>query len=160
MQKRTIWGVGRQFLVASLLYSVIILILDHMIFGERSFVLIFPFLRYTTGTVLIVVGFSMLLISIITIKKVLSKGKLITTGIYGVVRHPIYGAWIVFIIPGIVLINGRFLALTIPIVMYVIFRMLIKKEEGQLIKLFGVDYLMYKQKVNAIFPRNIYKRQR
>lgn len=45
------------------------------------------------------------------------------------------------------------MGLTVPVVMYISFRLLIGKEEKLLIDEFGNEYIKYKKKVNAIFPK-------
>jgi protein-S-isoprenylcysteine O-methyltransferase Ste14 len=42
--------------------------------------------------------------------------------------------------------------LTVPIIMYSIFRILIKQEELYLQNKFGVEYINYKNKVSLLFP--------
>jgi len=111
------------------------------------------------GILLVIIGLPIFLIPGITIDKYFNKGKLATKGIYGYFRHPIYGSWIVFIVPGIVLIVNSLLGLTVPIFIYIAFKILIVEEEKYLEDKFGEEYFEYKRKVGAIFPkfRNIFK---
>jgi protein-S-isoprenylcysteine O-methyltransferase Ste14 len=88
-----------------------------------------------------------------TIHKYFNEGKLATRGVYAYFRHPIYGSWIVFIVPGVVLMLNSLLGLTVPFFMYVVFSALIKEEEEYLEEKFGDEYFEYKRKVGSIFPR-------
>jgi protein-S-isoprenylcysteine O-methyltransferase Ste14 len=98
-------------------------------------------------------GAPIFIISGFTLHKYFDEGKLITKGVYAYFRHPIYGSWIVFIIPGIVLILNSLLGLTIPFVMYAIFKILVAEEEIYLEEKFGDQYFEYKRKVGGIFPK-------
>jgi protein-S-isoprenylcysteine O-methyltransferase Ste14 len=104
------------------------------------------------GIFLAMIGIPIYLISGITICKYFHEGELATKGIYGYVRHPIYGTWIVFIIPGIVLLINSLIGLTVPIFMYVVFKILIVKEDQYLEDKFGEEFYNYKKRVGEIFP--------
>lgn len=81
-----------------------------------------------------------------------AKGTLVTTGLYGIVRHPQY--------TGIIIGTAAFLVqwptiLTVimwPILVYAYYRQAIK-EERELEKNFGEKYRLYKQKVPMLIPR-------
>jgi protein-S-isoprenylcysteine O-methyltransferase Ste14 len=78
---------------------------------------------------------------------------LATKGVYAYFRHPIYGSWIVFIIPGIVLIVNSLIGLTIPVFMYIVFKTTIGEEDKYLEEKFGEEYDEYKRKVGSLFPK-------
>jgi protein-S-isoprenylcysteine O-methyltransferase Ste14 len=80
-------------------------------------------------------------------------GSLATQGIYALCRHPIYGNAIFFTIPGMLLFFRSWLLFTVPLVMYIVFRLLIKEEDEYLRQKFGPAYLIYEKKVNAVFPK-------
>lgn len=48
--------------------------------------------------------------------------------------------------------NDRVLGISVPFVMYAIFRILIVKEEQFLENKFGQEYLQYKKEVNGVLP--------
>ena len=153
----TLKGIGVQLFISSIIYAAVILLLDKFIFGTYRLVLIFPLVNYILGLILCCIGLVILFLAFTKIRKAVENEKLVTSGIYSAMRHPIYGAWILFIVPGIVIINGQTLGITIPVVMYVIFTNLIKKEEKVLVNLFGNDYLVYREKVHAIIPKFNFK---
>jgi protein-S-isoprenylcysteine O-methyltransferase Ste14 len=64
----------------------------------------------------------------------------------------LYASWVVFIVPGIVLLMRSWIGLTIPLFMYVVLRRLSVKEETYLETTFGDAYLEYKKKVPAVIP--------
>jgi protein-S-isoprenylcysteine O-methyltransferase Ste14 len=146
MNKMTRWGIGPKFGILTSIYSALMYLI-HSYFPENFSGF------HTLGIVLISVGFCLFIYPAVTIDKYFNEGRLRTKGLYAICRHPIYSAWIVLIIPGIVLYWGSVIGLTIPIVAYLIFRNNIHIEEDYLIKMFGLEYINYKDRVNAVFPK-------
>jgi protein-S-isoprenylcysteine O-methyltransferase Ste14 len=107
---------------------------------------------FTIGLTLILIGVPLFLVSIKSLHHAYNNNSLITTGIYGFCRHPMYGVWIFLIVPGIALIARSLLGLTTPVVMYIVLRILAKKEETYLEEKFGVPYLQYKRKTPFVLP--------
>jgi protein-S-isoprenylcysteine O-methyltransferase Ste14 len=149
----TRWRIGPKFTCISVVYAASILLVNHIYFPLLRFTLLSSTVNVIVGISLIAIGIPIFLIPAFTIDKYFYEGKLCTTGVYGVLRHPIYGAWITFIVPGIVIIRGSMLGLSIPMVMYIVFRMLIVKEEHYLEQKFGEEYVVYKRNVWAVFPK-------
>ncbi|WP_245654167.1 methyltransferase family protein [Aedoeadaptatus pacaensis] len=78
--------------------------------------------------------------------------KLITTGIYGVVRNPVYSAFL-FVFTGALLFEANFLLLLLPIVYWGFLTLLMKKtEEKWLLREFGEEYAVYCREVNRVIP--------
>ncbi len=77
---------------------------------------------------------------------------LATTGIFGIVRNPVYSAWIVFIIPGLVLLSRSWPLMLTPLVAYCVFKARIWRENDYLEKRFGEAHRQYKVQVNELFP--------
>jgi len=67
-------------------------------------------------------------------------------------RHPVYGAWVVFNVPGMVLFFNSWLGLVVPILMYVTLRLLVRSEEEHLEQTFGEEYREYRSRTPAVFP--------
>ena len=87
----------------------------------------------------------------------IKQGQLVTSGVYALVRNPIYSAFL-FVFTGILLLAQNYLLLILPLIFYLVLTILLKfSEEKWLEKKFGHNYLQYCQKVNRIipfFPRN------
>jgi protein-S-isoprenylcysteine O-methyltransferase Ste14 len=81
------------------------------------------------GIVLLAIGMLMLAVAGRAAMLAYNSDKLATTGIFGLVRHPIYSAWIVFIIPGLVLLSKSWPLLLTPLVAYFVFKMKIGRED-------------------------------
>lgn len=151
--KMTRWGIGPKFAFLSIVYSIVILFLHFIYFHNLIFVIVSKNINIIIGIIFITLGIPVFLLSAFSIDKYFEEGKLCTEGVYAFIRHPIYGAWIVFIVPGITLILSSILGITIPLFMYFVFNKLIVNEENYLEKLFGQEYLEYKKNVGAIFPK-------
>jgi len=152
-QQMTRWGIGPQFTIISFMYAAIVFAVQNIVFSEFRFVICSRLINNITGIVLILIGMITFLIPAFTIDKYFYEGKLCKQGVYAYLRHPIYAAWISFIVPGIVILRGSLLGITIPIFMYFIFRALIPAEEKYLMDKFGDEYREYKAKVWAVFPK-------
>jgi protein-S-isoprenylcysteine O-methyltransferase Ste14 len=81
-----------------------------------------------------------------------SKGKLVTTGAYGVVRNPIYSSVTFFILPAIALITLTWVYLAASVFLYVGVMIFIGEEEQQLTKAFGKEYEDYLARVDRMVP--------
>src|SRR5512135_507851 len=81
-----------------------------------------------------------------------SKGKLVTTGAYGVVRNPIYSSVTFFILPAVALITLTWVYFVPAVCLYVGVMIFIGKEEQQLTQAFGKLYEDYMAKVDRLVP--------
>ena len=78
--------------------------------------------------------------------------KLLTTGVYGWVRNPVYSAFL-FIFTGALLFAANYLLLLLPILFWAMLTLLMKQtEEKWLLRRFGEDYAIYCRKVNRVIP--------
>ena len=81
-----------------------------------------------------------------------SKGKLVTTGAYGVVRNPIYSSATFFILPAVALITLTWIYYVVSVFLYIGVMIFIGKEEEQLTQAFGKEYEEYTAKVHRLIP--------
>jgi protein-S-isoprenylcysteine O-methyltransferase Ste14 len=81
-----------------------------------------------------------------------SKGKLVTTGAYGVVRNPIYSSVTFFILPAVALITLTWVYFVPSGFLYAGVMIFIGEEEGQLTKAFGREYEDYLTRVDRLVP--------
>jgi protein-S-isoprenylcysteine O-methyltransferase Ste14 len=108
---------------------------------------------YAAGGAMILAALPVYALSLWTIHRAFSAGRLVSTGIYGIVRHPIYAAHIFLLTPGLALLFRSWLCLTAPPVIYAAFRFFIRHEELWLEATFGDDYRRYRKRVPAVWPR-------
>jgi protein-S-isoprenylcysteine O-methyltransferase Ste14 len=104
------------------------------------------------GVVLLVIGVPILLVAARTAMTAYNADRLATTGIFGIVRNPVYSAWIIFIIPGLVFLSRSWPLFLTPVVAYMVFKARIGRENEYLEKRFGEDYRKYKAQVNELVP--------
>ena len=81
-----------------------------------------------------------------------SKGKLVTTGAYGVVRNPIYSSVTFFILPGVALLTLTWVYLVASVFLYAGVMIFIGTEEKQLTKAFGKEYKDYLARIDRLVP--------
>ena len=104
------------------------------------------------GIVLLVIGVPMLIVAARAATIAYNSDKLATTGIFGLTRNPIYSAWIVFIISGLMLLTHSWPLFLTPLVAYVVFKTTIRRENDYLERHFGDEYRRYKAQVNELVP--------
>jgi len=80
------------------------------------------------------------------------KGKLVTTGAYGVVRNPIYSSVTFFILPAIALITLTWVYFVPSVFLYAGVMIFIGVEEKQLTQAFGKEYEDYLARVDRLVP--------
>lgn len=84
--------------------------------------------------------------------KNVTENKLITDGVYGIVRNPVYSGALMMCV-GAVLIANNLLLLIVPIVCWIYMTVfLINTEEKWLRDLYGDEYIIYCKSVNRCIP--------
>jgi protein-S-isoprenylcysteine O-methyltransferase Ste14 len=146
-----IFGIGPRIVVSGVLSLAAILIVSST-FQPLDYWFISGAIRTVMGTSLVVAGIYLWLASVRLIATRFKSGILITVGVYRIVRNPMYSCFIVFIVPGISLILNNPLIILSSIVMMLVFRMSIHKEEQYLKQQFGAAYQHYMSKVKQIIP--------
>ncbi len=148
----TLFGIGPRLLGFTFAYAIIPTILSIAYPGFFTVSAIPPAVFNFAGIILLAAGVLLWLLSLFPLLKGFTLGKLCTTGAYSIVRNPMYSAFIVFIVPAVTMFFRSWLCFTIPLVMALIFRGLIKEEEASLEECFGEEWLKYKSEVNALIP--------
>jgi len=77
---------------------------------------------------------------------------LVTTGIYGVVRHPAYAGWFFWSIGMQILLGNPFCTLVAALVSWRFFSIRTRYEEQKLIEFFGDEYVHYQKRVPSGIP--------
>ncbi|WP_407377088.1 methyltransferase family protein [Methanobrevibacter sp.] len=150
-----VYGVGPFLITAILSITLISIILSFFgyIPNYPSNFTVFAIL----GVILIVTGvlFWFKAVTDSNIQDNIKANKLVTTGIYARVRHPIYAAFL-YAVTGIILIANNLTLIILPLLYWIILSIAMKKtEEKWLIDLYGDDYLKYSKKVNGFIPKVI-----
>lgn len=91
-------------------------------------------------------------VKISDISKNIENNKLVSDGVYALVRHPIYSAWLQISI-AIILFSQNIYLFILPIIFWIILSIaLAKTEEKWLIEKFGDDYVSYAKTTNRFIP--------
>jgi protein-S-isoprenylcysteine O-methyltransferase Ste14 len=156
-RQRTIFGVGPKWALWSAAYSLPITLL--VLMKYPVFVIDSPKMipLQIVGTLMVISGFVFYIISVRTMIRAFHKTRLVTTGVFGVCRNPIYSSFIVMIFPGLAALFRMPLLLAIPLIMYVVLKFKIGHEERELLDIFGEEYRNYMANVNAVFPIKLLK---
>ena len=81
-----------------------------------------------------------------------TENRLITTGVYGIVRNPVYSA-ILLVCTGVIFIVNNVVLFIVPIICWIYITVfLILTEEKWLVELYGQEYEEYCKKVNRCIP--------
>ncbi|QAT39201.1 isoprenylcysteine carboxylmethyltransferase family protein [Clostridium sp. JN-9] len=83
--------------------------------------------------------------------KHIGDNKLITNGVFALVRNPLYTG-ITFIVMGFIFWENNLFLLPLIIIYWGTMTLLVKKEEKAMEKIFGEEYMDYKSKVNRCIP--------
>ena len=150
-----IFGVGPIYVLSCFALTVLGLVLNY-----RGYLGIAKVNK--AKTVFIIIGFILIIlgpylwIKAVLIQKINAKVKdeiLITDGVYGIVRNPVYTAFIC-IFTGILLFAKNYLLLVLPIIFWIYLSLLMKMSEEKWLRAkFGKEYDLYCKRVNRIIPR-------
>jgi|694.fasta_scaffold76955_4 protein-S-isoprenylcysteine O-methyltransferase Ste14 len=137
--------------VQFLLLGGIAFITSDNIFGSNKVISYFGVFLELAGFALVIVGFRGLGPALTANPVPLKTGKLVTTGIYRKLRHPIYAGLIVATL-GIVVANGAMIKFVfwVPLVLLLTFK--IKFEEALLVATYPA-YAKYQTEVGALIPK-------
>ena len=104
------------------------------------------------GFVLLALGAALWTGGLVQLLAAFPKGKLATSGAYGVCRNPIYASFILFVLPALSLLTLTWVWLAVALALYAGVRIFIGPEELKLLQVFGDEYARYRQRVSRILP--------
>jgi len=104
------------------------------------------------GTVLLLPGLALWGAAVVQLLAGFSRGELVTTGAYGVVRNPIYSSVIFFILPAAALMTLTWVYFVVSAFLYAGVMIFIGAEEKQLTQAFGKEYEDYLARVDRLIP--------
>ena len=152
MERMSRWGVGPSILMTTLCYIVVASTVTHH-WPDVCLIRAVPHRVFqVVGLLLLAIGVPWLFLSLVALNRKYNRDQLDTGGIYGIVRNPIYGAWVVLLIPGLVVLFPSWPLLLTPLVAYIAFRARIWQEEAYLEERFGDAYRTYRSEVPELLP--------
>ncbi len=151
------FGVGPFLIAPIIIVTVIAIILSFLKIIPVYSIKEINFILNVLGAFLIILG-AIFWISAVRKSDIddnIRQNNLVTTGIYGYVRHPIYAAFL-YAVTGLILISNNLLLFVLPVVYWIILTIaMIKTEEKWLFDLYGKDYEDYSKRVNRFIPKVI-----
>ena len=146
------WGVGPGILVSAGAYAAVAGLATSL-WPEVCFVTAIPYTVFlVAGIALLLVGIPMLVLAARAAMIAYHADKLATTGIFGLARNPVYSAWIVFNIPGIVLLTRSWPVFLTPLVAYLVFKAKIGRRMSIWRNASARRIKKYKAEVNELIP--------
>jgi len=147
----TRWGIGPIYAAGSIVFVAILSTINIFILPRLTM----PYCLFVCGSGLglVAVGLVILVAALVQVHSAFSNRKLVTSGVYAYMRNPVYAVWILFIVPGLILITRMLLLSIAPFLMYWLLKALIGGEEVYMELTFGKEYLDYKSKVNSVVPK-------
>ncbi len=100
-----------------------------------------------SGFIFLITGVPVWLISIVQILVYVPQNKLITTGPFAIVLHPLYTSVSLLVIPGISFIFDSWSGIAIGVFLYIFSRIFSVKEDKKLEDIFSNEYRLYRSKV-------------
>jgi hypothetical protein len=156
MKKNTlpVFGVGPIYAVSCLLLTAFGLFLKKKGFLNGGDLPGLKSEAMRIGFMLIFIGVALWIYAVLIqrISKEISSGNLVTTGIYSIVRNPIYFAFLC-VCTGVLITAHNVYLLIFPVVFYIFLTILMKQtEEKWLLEKFGTEYAEYCKHVNRVIP--------
>lgn len=149
-----LYGVGPVIVWGQFAFTAISIILTEIYDFKFPAIRAFNILFKAIGILLIVCGLYLDLSAKLKSKifKKVEENKLITDGVYGIVRNPVYSGALLAC-AGAVLIANNLILLVVPVICWLYMTLsLMKTEEKWLKELYGQEYVSYCQKVNRCIP--------
>jgi protein-S-isoprenylcysteine O-methyltransferase Ste14 len=147
----TIIGQGGK-IILFMLPSLIVAILMHIYFPQVAALPENLQFIQPVGYLLLIPGVLLWGAAVLQLLTGFSKGKLVTSGAYGIVRNPIYSSVTFFILPGISLLMLIWVYFIPAIFLYAGVMIFIGVEEQQLTNAFGKEYEDYMARVDRLVP--------
>ena len=156
MKKNTlpVFGVGPIYAVSCLLLTAFGLFLKKKGFLNGGDLPGLKSEAMRIGFMLILIGVALWIYAVLIqrISKEISSGHLVTSGIYSIVRNPIYLAFLC-VCTGVLITAHNVFLLIFPLVLYIFLTILMKQtEEKWLLEKFGTEYAEYCKHVNRVIP--------
>jgi protein-S-isoprenylcysteine O-methyltransferase Ste14 len=147
-----ILGVGPLLALTGGVSILVIVILKHLLGFNIIFDETVRNIFIIIGIIFSLIGIYFLFSSLFLVKRIYKTHELITFGVYRYSRNPMYSSFIVFLIPSIAFLSNNPLILIVSFIMFVVFKISIRKEEKFLNKEYGQEYQKYVKRVAQLIP--------
>ncbi len=145
MKLKVLVGAGSRVMGLTLPFIVVGVVLN--ILRPAWFALGFGTGGVTAGVVLLAIGVPVWVSSVVLILVRVPQKKLITSGPFAVMLHPLYTSVALLVIPGLGLLFDSWVGAGIGVVLYISSRIFSPGEERLLLQYFPKEYPAYRKKV-------------
>jgi protein-S-isoprenylcysteine O-methyltransferase Ste14 len=145
MKIKPLIGAGDQIMGFTLPFALIGVILN--VIYPHYFKMNMGSVGIILGSILLIIGVPIWLTSVFQILIYVPRNKLITTGPFAIVRHPLYTSVALLVISGIGFVLDTWLGLGIGIILYIFSRLFSVQEDNKLNDIFSSEYQTYRSKV-------------
>ena len=152
-KKLTFLGVSPIIFLTTVLYAVPIIVINHFFRQFFEIKCIPNNILIGVATVLLCIGIPLYVATLKMLKAAYKNQELVTGGLFSICRNPLFAVVIFMLLPGIVLFFNSWLLLTIPVFMVVMFKIFIHGEESLMEREFREEYIQYKNRTPALFPK-------
>ena len=104
------------------------------------------------GWLLLLLSLALWVVAARATRAAYAAGRFPDSGLFALVRHPIYSAFILVQCPGLILWLWGWPALVLPFAAYALYRSAVRREEARLYEHFGPAYEVYRRAVPALVP--------
>jgi len=146
-----IFGVGMVGALISVAAGVSLWVVDRML-GHPQ-IAAHAAIPRAVGTLLAALGLGIHFWAACTLRNWWLEDRLCTAGPFRFFRHPMYAAWITFVIPGVGLLLNSLTLLLLPAFLHPVWHRLVVREERLMERLFGETYRTYARRTGRFFPR-------
>jgi protein-S-isoprenylcysteine O-methyltransferase Ste14 len=136
-------GLGLYFAIAAVTWS----------FPALRFTPIRPAWAAIAGWALVLASLAAWLVAARGTRAAYAAGQFPSSGLFALVRHPIYAVFIFVQSPGLILWLWGWPSLVLPFAAFGLSRWAVRREEARLCEYFGPLYEEYRRRVPALFPR-------
>ncbi len=112
-----------------------------------------PVILKVIGAILVLAGLALHSWSMYTLRNWWTKDQLCTSGPFRFFRHPLYAAWITFVLPGVALYLNSWTILFFIVLLHPIWHLLVISEEMMMLARFADEYPAYAARTWKFFPR-------
>jgi protein-S-isoprenylcysteine O-methyltransferase Ste14 len=105
------------------------------------------------GAILVSIGLILYLWAVYTLRGWWLENRLCTSGPFRWFRHPVYAAWITFILAGVALYLNSWVLLIWVVSLHPVWHWLVIGEEKMMVEHFGDEYRRYAERTGRFIPR-------
>jgi protein-S-isoprenylcysteine O-methyltransferase Ste14 len=150
-RSQKLFGIGPVGALISLVLLIVAIWVDRIL--GHPVILAYPVSMKVVGVIFIVIGLGLHFWSMWTLRNWWAGDELCMIGPFRWFRHPMYAAWITFVLPAVAVYLNSCIILFFVILLHPIWHRLVIKEENMMRRKFNGTYQLYAERTGRFFPR-------